>query len=123
MRLISRILSTRPFEFPTPNDARHVANNRYYTLAFVLGPDMKAMVKDRGRVCSDGKRGHLEAYAGRGRLEAEARRRAKRGDKTILFGGDLGRYGRPVLPDPSPIDRFRSPRSPQRASRARLRGG
>ena len=22
--------------------------------------------------------------------------------KTILFGGDLGRYGRPVLPDPSP---------------------
>jgi len=23
--------------------------------------------------------------------------------KTILFGGDLGRYGRPVLPDPSPI--------------------
>ena len=43
------------------------------------------MVKDRGRVCSDGKRGHLEAYAGRGRLEAEARRRAKRGDKTILF--------------------------------------
>jgi metallo-beta-lactamase family protein len=26
-------------------------------------------------------------------------------DKTILFGGDLGRYGRPVLPDPSPVDR------------------
>lgn len=24
--------------------------------------------------------------------------------KTILFGGDLGRYGRPVLPDPKPID-------------------
>ena len=24
--------------------------------------------------------------------------------KTILFGGDLGRYGRPVLPDPSPVD-------------------
>jgi metallo-beta-lactamase family protein len=23
--------------------------------------------------------------------------------KTILFGGDLGRYGRPVLPDPKPI--------------------
>lgn len=23
--------------------------------------------------------------------------------KTILFGGDLGRYGRPVLPDPSPV--------------------
>ena len=25
-----------------------------------------------------------------------------RGGPTILFGGDLGRYGRPVLPDPSP---------------------
>jgi metallo-beta-lactamase family protein len=25
-----------------------------------------------------------------------------RGAPTILFGGDLGRYGRPVLPDPSP---------------------
>jgi metallo-beta-lactamase family protein len=24
--------------------------------------------------------------------------------KTILFGGDLGRYDRPVLPDPSPVD-------------------
>jgi metallo-beta-lactamase family protein len=24
--------------------------------------------------------------------------------KTILFGGDLGRYGRPVLPDPIPIE-------------------
>jgi metallo-beta-lactamase family protein len=24
--------------------------------------------------------------------------------RTILFGGDLGRYGRPVLPDPSPIE-------------------
>jgi metallo-beta-lactamase family protein len=24
--------------------------------------------------------------------------------KTVLFGGDLGRYGRPVLPDPSPVD-------------------
>ena len=25
------------------------------------------------------------------------------GGKTLLFGGDLGRYGRPVLPDPSPV--------------------
>ena len=24
-------------------------------------------------------------------------------DKIILFGGDLGRYGRPVLPDPAPV--------------------
>src|SRR5580765_64381 len=26
------------------------------------------------------------------------------GGHIILFGGDLGRYGRPVLPDPSPVD-------------------
>ena len=26
------------------------------------------------------------------------------GGKTILFGGDLGRYGRPVLPDPTPVE-------------------
>ena len=25
-------------------------------------------------------------------------------ERTILFGGDLGRYGRPVLPDPSPVE-------------------
>jgi len=40
--------------------------------------------------------GHLlgSAYA-RVRVESPA--------KTILFGGDLGRYSRPVLPDPSPV--------------------
>jgi metallo-beta-lactamase family protein len=27
------------------------------------------------------------------------------GGRTILFGGDLGRYGRPVLPDPTPVER------------------
>src|SRR5262249_18229563 len=38
--------------------------------------------------------GHLlgSAYAG-----------VRVGGKTILFGGDLGRYNRPVLPDPSPV--------------------
>ena len=25
--------------------------------------------------------------------------------RTLLFGGDLGRYGRPVLPDPMPVER------------------
>jgi glucokinase len=42
-------------------------------------------VKDGGRMCSDGRRGHLEAYAGRGRIEAEARRRVDEGSETILF--------------------------------------
>jgi len=34
---------------------------------------------------------------------AYARIRVASEDKTILFGGDLGRFGRPVLPDPSPV--------------------
>jgi glucokinase len=43
------------------------------------------VVKPGGRVCSDGKRGHLEAYAGRGRMEARARSLVKEGRKTILL--------------------------------------
>jgi metallo-beta-lactamase family protein len=41
--------------------------------------------------------GHLlgSAYA-RVRLQSEG--------KTVLFGGDLGRYDRPVMPDPDPVD-------------------
>jgi metallo-beta-lactamase family protein len=34
---------------------------------------------------------------------AFARVRVEEANKTILFGGDLGRYGRPVLPDPTPV--------------------
>lgn len=34
---------------------------------------------------------------------AYARVRVERPAKTILFGGDLGRYSRPVLPDPTPV--------------------
>jgi len=34
---------------------------------------------------------------------AFARVRVDEAAKTILFGGDLGRYGRPVLPDPTPV--------------------
>jgi metallo-beta-lactamase family protein len=43
--------------------------------------------------------GHLlgSAYARVAIGNGEARR-------TILFGGDLGRYDRPVLPDPAPVD-------------------
>lgn len=43
------------------------------------------IVKAGGRVCSDGRKGHLEAYAGRGQMEVEARARVQRGHKTILF--------------------------------------
>ena len=34
---------------------------------------------------------------------AYARVRIEESGKTLLFGGDLGRYGRPVLPDPAPV--------------------
>lgn len=34
---------------------------------------------------------------------AFARVRVEKVNKTILFGGDLGRYGRPVLPDPTAV--------------------
>src|SRR5204863_9615603 len=34
---------------------------------------------------------------------AYARVRVEKAGKTILFGGDLGRYSRPVLPDPTTI--------------------
>jgi glucokinase len=43
------------------------------------------IVKPGGRMCSDGRRGHLEAYAGRSRIEDRARRLVKQGRKTILF--------------------------------------
>jgi glucokinase len=43
------------------------------------------IVKPGGRVCSDGRKGHLEAYAGRGRIEARARHLHEQGRETILF--------------------------------------
>jgi glucokinase len=43
------------------------------------------LVKDGGRRCGCGERGHLEAYAGRRSIEAEARRRVERGHKTDLL--------------------------------------
>ena len=39
-----------------------------------------------------------------GHLLGSAYARIRIGDKSILFGGDLGRYGRPILPDPKPVD-------------------
>ena len=43
-------------------------------------------------------------FVNAGHLLGSAFGRVRLGAKTILFGGDLGRYARPVLPDPSPID-------------------
>ena len=38
-----------------------------------------------------------------GHLLGSAYARVRVAGQTILFGGDLGRYGRPVLPDPTPV--------------------
>jgi glucokinase len=43
------------------------------------------IVRDGGRKCGCGKRGHLEAYAGRRSIEATARRWRARGRRTKLF--------------------------------------
>jgi glucokinase len=43
------------------------------------------IVKPGGRMCSDERRGHLEAYAGRGRMEAQARKLRDEGRKSIVF--------------------------------------
>jgi glucokinase len=43
------------------------------------------VVKDGGRRCGCGRRGCLEAYAGRGSMERTARRWRARGRKTVLF--------------------------------------
>jgi metallo-beta-lactamase family protein len=39
-----------------------------------------------------------------GHLLGSAYARIRVQDRTLLFGGDLGRYSRPVLPDPTPVD-------------------
>jgi len=42
-------------------------------------------------------------FVNAGHLLGSAYARVRVGGRTILFGGDLGRYDRPVLPDPSPV--------------------
>ena len=39
-----------------------------------------------------------------GHLLGSAYARVRTGGQTILFGGDLGRFGRPVLPDPTMVE-------------------
>jgi glucokinase len=43
------------------------------------------VVRQGGALCGCGRRGCMEAYAGRASMEARARRRANRGEKTVLF--------------------------------------
>jgi predicted NBD/HSP70 family sugar kinase len=62
-----------------------VLRNALYEGTGPAGEIGHMIVKPGGRECSDGRKGHLEAYAGRGRMEAYAREQAKKGRKTILF--------------------------------------
>ena len=62
-----------------------VLNGELYGGPGAAGEIGHTIVKPGGRMCSDARRGHLEAYAGRGRIEARARSLVKEGHKTILF--------------------------------------
>ena len=42
-------------------------------------------------------------FVNAGHLLGSAYAKLRVGGRTLLFGGDLGRYGRPVLPDPTPV--------------------
>ena len=56
---------------------------------------------DRPMPVADG----VEAdFINAGHLLGSAYARVRAGGMTILFGGDLGRFGRPVLPDPTMVD-------------------
>src|SRR5712692_4081904 len=57
----------------------------------------------RGQTRSSGLTPTVE-FINAGHLLGSAYARVRTDDRTLLFGGDLGRYGRPVLPDPSPVD-------------------
>jgi len=60
-------------------------DGRLYEGQGAAGEIGHTIVKPGGRVCSDGRRGHLEAYAGRAQMEAHARHLVKEGHKTELF--------------------------------------
>jgi glucokinase len=54
------------------------------------------VVRSGGRVCSCGRHGCLEAYAGKGSMERTARRWVEKGERTILFE-EMERKGRDRL--------------------------
>ena len=67
-----------------------------------VGYDRPVPVSDVSDVSDTGVTPTVE-FINAGHLLGSAYARVRVGDNVILFGGDLGRYGRPVLPDPSPI--------------------
>jgi metallo-beta-lactamase family protein len=71
-----------------------VGYNRPVPVLAGVGP--RAEGAGRGPTCT-------VEFLNAGHLLGSSCARVRVGDQTILFGGDLGRYGRPVLPDPSPV--------------------
>jgi glucokinase len=62
-----------------------IVNRRLYEGRGASGEIGHVVVKPGGRVCSCGRRGCLEAYAGRGQMEIHARKLVRKGRKTVLF--------------------------------------
>jgi glucokinase len=62
-----------------------VLGNKVREGAGAAGEIGHTIVKDGGRPCSCGRPGHLESYAGRGRIEWAARKMVKKGEQTVLF--------------------------------------
>jgi metallo-beta-lactamase family protein len=61
-------------------------------------------LKENGRSAGlSGPRIPTVEFINAGHLLGSAYARIRIGARSILFGGDLGRYGRPVLPDPAPV--------------------
>ncbi len=62
-----------------------VLDGRPWTGRGAAGEIGHIVVRERGRWCPCGRRGCLEAYAGRAAMERRARRAAERGESTVLF--------------------------------------
>jgi glucokinase len=62
-----------------------VLNGEQWTGRGSAGEIGHVVVKQNGDKCPCGRRGCMEAYAGRGAMEAKARHRHKKGEKTSLF--------------------------------------
>ena len=62
-----------------------ILSGRLYEGRGAAGEIGHVVVKPGGRLCSCGRRGCLEAYAGRGQMEVRARKLVRKGRKTLLF--------------------------------------
>jgi glucokinase len=62
-----------------------VLEGRPWTGRDAAGEIGHVVVRQGGALCGCGRRGCMEAYAGRAAMEARARRRYERGEKTVLF--------------------------------------